>query len=610
MNLKREPVTTVPNFTPEAIREALSAKGFIVAPDGATAQCPAHDFFDGDTLELRIGLDDTFGEATIECGWGCIPEAILELLEIGLFPDQPQAGEDAEEKWPTPEPFGSDSPTLPLDGLPRVLRDLVNETSEALQVPSDMVLNHALGLLSSAPYGTIRVSVRKGWEVPIQLATMCLAGSGEKKSPTNALLSRPFRELEKARAARDVKAHYERQAKIESMNLQLEAMRSQVSKDQKSGMPVDHSEIERMRQRILQLEDHQFQWSSMIDDATPEYLGVLLGSTFTGAGLMVSDETSIFTHMAGQSKNGAAGVSKAKVYLQATSGDPINTKRLGRSGEQVEKPALSMALMFQPEIFEKIVQSSPELVTSGVVPRMLVVRPETLVGRRLTRTAPVSDDTLEAWAKTVKTIAGAAEEYIESHLHEREKYAEENPEDFVPHEQIPPREMEVSLQAVEMLARYQDKLEPELLPGGRLQPIAAWVNKCQSYVVQIAANLTLVDEPFAVDVSDEYIEVAQRLVDAYIEYQLRMAEVPTETVAERLWIRLREAPSSKFGKDGTIALREIRRLVQNQGWYKNSELRVREQLLSEATDTLISRGYVKKIEGKRSGQYSLKVRPK
>lgn len=589
------------------LQDALRLRGCVLSADGTRAQCPTHEYHEGDDLALIVSAQAGTPYVSIECAWGCGVEGIIEVLGLTNESDAP-----LPYLWPPIEEFETTPPPLPLLGLPGPLKDLVIEGAEALQVPTDLVLNHALGMLSSAPYGTVEVKIKEGWVVPLQLATLSLAGSGEKKSPTNKLISKPFSEVETNRIRRDYTEGLEREAAIETEILRLETLKSAATKNAKSaaqsGGQQDWSEVEASKRKLMELEGKHLKWSSVMDDATPEYVGVQLGSTYTGAALMVSDETSIFGHIAGNGR-GVTGTEKAKVYLQGISGDPILTGRLGRAGESAPRPALSLAVMLQPELFEKIVRATPELVTSGIVPRMLIVRPKSRVGMRSSRTHPITEGTLQRWAAAVKGMCGAADDYVNSILDERRREAEKDPTAVSPLEQVSPRTMEVTLAGTELIAKYQDSVEPEMMDNGRLAPIAAWISKSATYIVQIAAILTLVDEPFAVEVDIAYMAVAEDLVRTYAEHQLRLAEVPTETAAERLWIRLRELDDSKFDESGWMSFRDVRRLVQNQSWYKNAELRAREQALEEATDTLEARGFIRKAEGKRKDQFKIMRRP-
>lgn len=608
-------MTTVPNITPDAARKALRDRGYTVSDDGETAQCPTHDYFDGDELALRISAEGRSEDVVLECGWGCPLEGIVDMLGLGIAPSStPEEGQESPTLWPPLEAFDSDLPALPLDGLPPVLRNIVVETAEAFQVPSDMVLNHAIGILSSAPYGTVQCEVRKGWIVPLQLATLSLTRSGEKKSPTNNVLKKPIAEVEKDRRKRDVAARIRHKAAVEIQSAKVEALKLALrpSKNASAAPGADgrSPEDEYLTEKIKldMMESPQLRWASIMDDVTPEALGVRLGNTYTGAGLILSDETSIFAHAVGSGR-GASKSDKAKVYLQAISGVTIDSERVTREGEYAESPALSIAAMLQPELYERIIRSNPELVSSGLIPRFLLVNPKSRVGSRKSSPDPVSDETLQAWCDAVTRICKVAEEYVEAHLEEQRKKAESDPTAIHFTEQVPPRLMEVSRIGQAYLDIYAGELEPQLKPQGRLESITSWCSKSPTFIAQIAALFTLLDDPWSADVDDKYFPVAEGLIKGYTRHQLMLAGVPVEATAEQVWIRLKEADESKFDENGCIKRRDVQRLIQNQGWFKNAELSDKQPLLLNALEVLEARGYVKIVQGKRKDTYLIKRRP-
>ncbi|NMN94823.1 DUF3987 domain-containing protein [Antrihabitans stalactiti] len=531
-------------------------------------------------------------------------------------------GETSSEvdEWPPLDPFRAPPPPLPLDGLPSVLRSLVTEAAEALQVSTDLVLNHALGALSSAPYGTVKCRVRPGWEVPLNLAVMTLAKSGELKSPTNALVMRPFDQLETERRERDHDTALDRAGEIEALTAKLESAKRALKTVPTATTPASGShfasvaatgsgyiEVAALQREIVRLKGKHLRWSAILDDATPEVVGVRLASTYTGATLMRSDETNIFSHIAGQAHNGG-GTEKAKVYLMGISGDPIRTDRLSRDEVYVDNPSLSLALMMQPEVFESTLRNSPLLVDIGIVPRFLIVRPASKVGSRKADPPPVSNTTEHGWHTAVHGIATAAEAHVNRVLRNRAVEAAAKGT-TVPVRQVEPRIIVIDAAGWELLRAYKDRIEPELGKNGRLEAVRAWGGKSTAYIAQIAALFTLMDDPVATVVDNVYIAVAEKLIDGYALHQLAVAEVPTEAAAEAVWARLGDLDDAKFDADGYLKLTAVRKLIQNQTWFKNAELRNRDELLRHALDSLESRGYIKTEVGKRQDSLKIRRRP-
>lgn len=546
--------------------------------------------------------------------------------KLGSHPSEAASEEGTE--WCPLDPFRAPPPPLPLDGLPTLLRAFVTEAAEALQVPTDLVLNHCLGALSSAPYGTLRCRIRPGWDVPLNLAVMTLAKSGELKSPLNNLVMKPFDRIETDRRDRDREAALDRSAEIAALSTKLDQVkRSLTSSKSSSAVPVAapaspggpgylssvlastsaYTEVATLEREITRLKGKFLRWSSVMDDATPEAVGVRLGDTHTGAVLMRSDETNIFSHIAGQARNGG-GTEKAKVYLHGVSGDPIRTDRLGRDEVYVERPSLSMALMMQPEVFESTIRSSPQLVDIGIVPRLLIVRPASKLGERKSAPDPMSHATEESWITAISAISRSAEAHVNRVLAARKADAESSGK-TEPVRQVEARMMTVNPAGWELLRAYKDRIEPELGKDGRLAPIRSWGSKSTTYIAQIAALLTLLDDPAALEVDNKYIMTAETLMDGYALHHLALAEVPTDAAGEAIWSRVGDLDDNKFDADGFIKLTAVRKLIQNQAWFKNADMRDRDDLLRDALSTLEARGYVKTDRTGRRDSLKIKRRP-
>ncbi|WP_172651140.1 DUF3987 domain-containing protein [Rhodococcus opacus] len=546
-----------------------------------------------------------------------------QKLAGGLWPG-------TSEEWGPLDPFRAPPPPLPLDGLPNVLRQFVLEAAEALQVPTDLVLNHALGALSSAPYGTLQCQIRPGWVVPLNLAVMTLAKSGELKSPLNSVVMKPFDKIETERRDRDREAALDRAADIAALSTKLDQVKRTLTSGKSSAAgsapaPAPASpggpgflsgvlaassafaEVATLEREIMRLKGKFLRWSSVMDDATPEAVGVRLGDTHTGAALMRSDETNIFSQIAGQARNGG-GTEKAKVYLHGVSGDPIRTDRLGRDEVYVERPSLSLALMMQPEVFEATIRTSPQLVDIGIVPRLLIVRPASKVGGRKSDPAPMSSATEDGWSTAIRAISDSAEAHVNRVLAGRIADAETSGK-TVPVRQVDARLMTVNAAGWELLRAYKERIEPELGKGGRLEPVRSWGSKSTAYIAQIAALLTLLDDPAALEVDNNYIVTAEKLMDGYALHHLALAEVPTEAAAEAIWSRVGDLDDSKFDAEGFIKLTAVRKLIQNQAWFKNADMRDRDELLRDALATLEARGYVKIDRTGRRDSLKIKRRP-
>jgi len=80
--------------------------------------------------------------------------------------------------------------------------------------------------------------------------------------------------------------------------------------------------------------------------------------------------------------------------------------RKGRPPEFVEHPTLTLVLTPQPIVMAAVMRD-PIMRERGLVARFLYVVPETRQGRRNTRSAPLSDETVDAWANLIQRIFAA-----------------------------------------------------------------------------------------------------------------------------------------------------------------------------------------------------------
>ncbi|NMM88947.1 hypothetical protein B2J88_32145 [Rhodococcus sp. SRB_17] len=108
-----------------------------------------------------------------------------------------------------------------------------------------------------------------------------------------------------------------------------------------------------------------------------------------------------------------------------------------------------------------------------------------------------------------------------------------------------PRTMSVTAAGWDLLRAYKTRIEPELGKGGHLEMIGSWASKSTTYVAQIAALLTLMDNPSATEVDSKYLVFAEKLMDGYANHHLALADVPTDAAAEAIWNRLADVDESK-----------------------------------------------------------------
>ncbi|MDH6279368.1 DUF3987 domain-containing protein [Prescottella agglutinans] len=554
------------------------------------------------------------------------PHQALSLSADDLF-DHSANVRSAMQFWGPAEPFTKGASTLPIDGLPKVLKDLVTTVADVIQTPVEIPLTHALGLLSSATFGTVECFCAEGFVVPLNMATVVLADSSARKSPAAKFVLTPFQEINERRMLMDKETQRSHAGAIEAQKARRDAAMAATKTKSKAkdgetnpewasagvGGSADPYEVLAQEEaKLEELKEHQQGWAALLGDTTPEALQIKLAHTFTGAALQTADEMDLFDKIKGHS---ATGTEKANVYLDSLSGNPHPFNRVGRGDGYIPQTALSLALMSQPALFMAHINATPALVDGGLVARMLIVTPPSLAGSRSGDIKPMPKAVTAAWAEAVFAIATKAELHVADELNRRAELAENG--QHLATTRIPRRQIKLTEVGLKMFIAYRDKVEAWQRSGARYDEIRGWAGKSDSHLIAAAANLTLLDDPDAVYVDEKYIAYCERLIDAYGEHMLAIAGVESENNAERLWRKLETLPAkgidtkfdaTNYEEDGSISLRALRRLVQNQAWQKNLPPKQKSERLLEALETLAARRYIHIREADR-GRMFITIRP-
>jgi hypothetical protein len=92
-----------------------------------------------------------------------------------------------------------------------------------------------------------------------------------------------------------------------------------------------------------------------------------------------------------------------EVYNKAHSGDPIRVNRVGRKGEMVDQPALSLAVAVQPDVIHGLTAQAG-LRGRGFLARPLYSHPHSKVGDRQVGAPPVPEAVRAEYHKRLKAL--------------------------------------------------------------------------------------------------------------------------------------------------------------------------------------------------------------
>ena len=368
---------------------------------------------------------------------------LLSSLSAGPPPEQP-----ADRPWPDPIPFGRPPlPSFPDHVLPHWLGNYVRAEARATQTPRDLPGLLALAVLSTALAGHVVANPWGDWIEPINLFLMVVLPPGHRKSAVFADVTQPLQQYQSDAAAALAPhiEHARRRYQLAEHALQraqraaalspapnstptpdptpdsAPTRRSQPSPrpppptlshrhppspfaslrippSNRMQPPDHHAEIERRA--------HEFSTIHLpvlprliVDDCSPERLAMLLHQQ-GGRLAILSPEGGIFDLIAG--RYSTTGGPNLDHILKGHAGDAIIVDRVGRPGEIIPRPALTIGLTIQPEVLRGLI-TRPGFHGRGLLARFLYALPNDHLGHRDVDAPPIPASLSTAPQKSLRS---------------------------------------------------------------------------------------------------------------------------------------------------------------------------------------------------------------
>lgn len=259
----------------------------------------------------------------------------------------------------------------------------IKAVSESLQVDSGMV---APAVLSSASLAIVKkciIHITGDHREPPNLYSMVVAESSERKSPTIKSVTWPIYEYEKEENERrrpDI-SRYELKKKI--LERRVKNLTEEVVNVKKKS-EISMEDILEAQRELDELEEVA-PLRLIADDITAEALIKLMAQNDERIAI-ISTEGGIFGNIAGRYSNS----SNMDIYLKGYSGDCLSDDRIGRNGNQLEEPLLSVLLYVQPIIVKQLMENE-EFVGRGLPARFLYTYPVSKIGKREYKNEPIPE---------------------------------------------------------------------------------------------------------------------------------------------------------------------------------------------------------------------------
>ena len=379
---------------------------------------------------------------------------------------------DPEDRpWPDPTPFGAPRlPAFPDRALPGWIGIYVRAEARATQTPTDLAGMLALAVLSAACAGPIVLNPWGDWIEPLNLFTLVALPPGHRKSAIFASITAPLVQFEAERA-------------VEAAPLLALARRRQHAAEQALIRAQDAAALcsadDPNRPQLLEAVEHRLADLNaaetpvvprlVTDDCSPEKLAMLL-SQHGGRLAILSPEGGLFDMIAG--RYSSTGAPNLDHYLKGHAGDPIIVDRVGRPGEVIPHPALTVGLAVQPEVLRNLV-ARPGFHGRGLLARFLYAVPAATLGRRDVALEPVDNGFREFYHRQIRALLT---------LTHPSSPLPQNPAPRTQHLRFDPL-------AADRLREFAESVEPRLAPDADLDPIVDWASKLVGATARIAGLL-------------------------------------------------------------------------------------------------------------------------
>jgi hypothetical protein len=470
---------------------------------------------------------------------------------------------------PAADPF-------PVEALGSQLSDAAFAVQDRVQCPMAICGQSVLAAAALAVQALADIRLPHGAVRPISNFFLTIAGTGERKSTSDDLALRAFREREN-----DLRVFYDAEMiAYERDRLAWEKARDNATKHKTSDRAAVRAALDAVGEPPLEplkpfltCEEPNLPGLHKLFLAGQPSMGIFSaeGGHFIGGNGM-TPENKLAT---------AAGLSAF------WDGVPVKRVRAGDGATHLVGRRLSMHLMLQPEVADLLLSDSL-MQAQGLLSRFLMTAPATTKGTRFHRRE--ANETTDCLANfTNRLLATLA---IKPMLRPSSR------------NELQPRQIALSAEALAAWPVFYNGIEKMMGIGMALEPVSAFANKLPEHACRLAAVLALIENPCCEEISIEHFRFGCELVEHYAEEALwlqRAVGVNSDLAAAeklRKWL-LRPWDADHIGLrqivrfgPGTIrdtaTARRLARILQDHGWLKPLEggTTIKDELCREAWEVV------------------------
>lgn len=447
-------------YHPDAIADAVMQYVPSDQPDVRAEQAreTAEQFYAGDARAAgHSALEERFGS-----------EVMAELEDAVTDPWVKMMA----SKWPPPRPLASDAEASPapdvataeaaLQALPEWVSDHVRACQEELRTPLALNIANAIGVLSCAVSGRVKVRIHANYTAHTCLFVCSVAPPGELKSPSFKLAAAPIKAwvAERQDAEREdlQRQLNDRAAKVK---MKEKLIKEHVAQWAEFAEAQQSEELTKVSIELMAPDPVPFDF--LVEDVTPEALSDLL-ATHGRIACLSSDAAGVFSVLGGKYRQGQADLG---VWLEAYDGSMPKVHRIGRKAVEARhiQTTLSAVLSIQPQVLEDVTGNAA-MTGQGLVQRFCWVVCQSGGVRWAPGEipTPVPEPIAETWDAGVRFLLD-----------------------------LPTSEVRLSSEAFGGYIAWRDELEGRLRGGDLAGEVCGWASKHLERTARIAAVLWACD---------------------------------------------------------------------------------------------------------------------
>ena len=291
------------------------------------------------------------------------------------------------------------------------------EVAQHVEVVPEMARTMALAAMAVACQGVVDVEFPNGNRVPTTLNLLTIAESGERKTAVENWFFKSVREFQEQKKLETKEKMSEYQRDIHNWKngvklLEKEWNRTFVSEIATRGTDEEISS----KEERLSIENRQIEWKD--NEPTPPRNYQLLYENVTPIALAYGLNTNIpmaclLSSEAGSVLEGQA-IRDLHLLNSIWSGSAVDVNRRSTTSFSVIDPRLTVALMAQPNVIDRFLEKrGEEARENGFLSRLMVIKPESLIGKREGAGRSVDVSTINNFSLRIKELLEESSKILE-----------------------------------------------------------------------------------------------------------------------------------------------------------------------------------------------------